>query len=71
MPQLETSKVKPFVVRRAVLNTSTDPKDMSPLGRRLMKLAAEIDASDEPAMSEEDIERRLRLGRGGYTGDYD
>ena len=71
MPQRESTKVEPFVVRRTVLNTSNDPKDMSPLGRLLMKLAAEIDASDEPAMSEEDIERRLRLGRGGYTGDYD
>lgn len=71
MPQLKNKKIETFKVRRAVLNTSTDPRDMSPLGRELMKIAAEIDASDDPAMSEEDLERELRLRRGGYTGDYD
>ncbi len=71
MSQLKKIKSEAFEVRRAVLNTSTDPRDMSPLGRRLMKIAAEIDASDDPPMSEEDLERELRLRRGGYTGDYD
>jgi hypothetical protein len=31
-----------------------------------MKIAAEIEASDEPGMSEEDIERELEMRRGGY-----
>ncbi len=71
MPELKNRKIEMFKVRRAVLNTSTDPSSMSPMGRELMKIAAEIDASDEPGMSEEELERELRLRRGGYTGDYD
>lgn len=69
MPQLKNRNPELFTVRRAVLNTSTDPRDMSPLGRELMKLAAEIDASDDPAMSEEDFERELQIRRGGFIRD--
>lgn len=69
MAQLKNKTNETFVVRRAKLNTSTDPRDWSPLGRKLMKLAAEIEASDEPAMSEADLERELRMRRGGYSSD--
>jgi len=69
MPQLKNKETETFTVRRAKLNTSTDPRDWSPLGRKLMKIAAEIEASDEPGLSEDDIERRLKMGRGGYSGD--
>ncbi len=69
MPQLENMKTEHFTVRRTKLNQSNDPRDWSPLGRKLMKIVAEIDASDEPGMTHEDIEKRLKMGRGGF--DYD
>ncbi len=69
MPQLRNKKTETFTVRRARLNTSTDPRDWSPLGRRLMKIAAEIEASDEPGMSEADLEKELQMRRGGYIRD--
>ncbi len=70
MPQLKTRKTEPFIVRRAKLNTSTDPRDWSPLGRKLMKIYAEIEASDEPGLSQDDLEKELQSRRGGYiTGD--
>jgi hypothetical protein len=40
---------------------------MSPLGRELMEIAAEIEASDEIPMDEEAVERELRSRRGGYS----
>ncbi len=67
MPQIKGNKTESFTVRRAELNTSLDERDMSPMGRKLMKIAAEIENSDEPAMSKADIERRLQMGRGGYV----
>ena len=39
---------------------------MSPLGRELMEIAAEIEASDEIPMDEDAIESELRSRRGGY-----
>jgi hypothetical protein len=41
---------------------------MSPLGRELMEIAAEIESSDEPPMDEEAVERELAKRRGGYSG---
>ena len=67
MPQLKNKKIEMFTVRRAELNTSLDEHDMSPMGRKLMKIAAEVENSDEPEMGEADIERRLQMGRGGYV----
>jgi len=40
---------------------------MSQLGRELMEIAAEIEASDEIPMDEDAIERELRSRRGGYS----
>jgi hypothetical protein len=42
---------------------------MSPLGRELMEIALEIERSDEPLMTEEDVERDLSRRRGGYAPD--
>ena len=69
MPQLKNKKIEMFTVRRAELNTSLDEHDMSPMGRKLMKIAAEVENSDEPAYSETDIERELEKRRGGYVAD--
>lgn len=69
MPQLKNKATETFTVRRAKLNTSMDPRDWSPMGRELMRIAAEIEASDEPGMSEADLERELQLRRGGYIVD--
>jgi hypothetical protein len=44
---------------------------MSPLGREWMEIAAEIDASDEEPMSEDDLERELiTIGSGRYCSRY-
>ena len=43
----------------------TEPSNLSPLGRRLMAIVAEIDASDDPPMSEADLEWELHLRRCG------
>lgn len=59
---------EPFKVRRAdVSSIPLTEAEMSPLGRKLMKIFAEIDASDDPPMSEEDFERELEMRRMGYT----
>lgn len=41
--------------------------NMSPLGRDLMRIAEEIDNSDEPPMDEEAIERELLKRKGGFS----
>lgn len=66
MQELKRKKVEMFKVRRAELKPIPPVGERTPLGRKLMEIVAEIDASDEPPMSEEDIERRLQLGRGGF-----
>ena len=66
MQKLQRKKVEVFTVRRTELKPIPPVAERTPLGRRLMELVAEIDASDEPPMSEEDIERRLQSGRGGF-----
>ena len=42
---------------------------LTPLGRELLRLAREIEQSDEPALDEAAIERELSRRRGGYTPD--
>lgn len=59
---------EPFKVRRAdVPSIPLKDAEMSPLGRKLMKIAAEIDASDDPPMSEDDFDLELEMRRLGYT----
>jgi hypothetical protein len=69
MPQIKTNKPEKFTVRRAELNLSPNGYKMSPMGEKLMKIAMDIQNSDEPGLSEEDIEQRLKMGRGGYDPD--
>lgn len=58
-----------FPVRRTEVKTWLTEETMSPLGRELMKIAREIEASDELALSEEEIEKELQKRRGGYAED--
>lgn len=54
-------------VRPTEVKSWLTKETMSPLGRELMEIASEIEASDENPMDEEAIERELRSRRGGYS----
>jgi hypothetical protein len=54
-------------VRPTEVKSWLTPETMSPLGRELMELAAEIETSDELPMDEEAIESELKSRRGGYS----
>ena len=56
-------------VRRTEIKAWLTEETMSPLGRELMKIAREIEASDEPALDEEAIEKELKKRRGGHADD--
>lgn len=56
-------------VRPTEVKSWLTSETMSPLGRELMELAAEIEVSDETPMDEEAIERELIKRRGGYSPD--
>jgi hypothetical protein len=56
-------------VRPTQVKSWLTAEGMSPLGRELMELAAEIESSDETPMDEEAIERELIKRRGGYSPD--
>jgi len=66
MPQTNLNKKDVFYVKPTQIKTVLSEKEMSPLGKKLMKIAKEIENSDEPAFSEADIERELEKRRGGY-----
>lgn len=53
-------------VRRAKIKPGLKYQDMSPLGEKLHDLAEEIELSNEPAYSEEDIQRELDRRKGGF-----
>ena len=42
---------------------------MSPLGRALMDIAAQVEQSDDPAFDEQAVENELKSRRGGYSED--
>lgn len=69
MPQIKVNIPEKFTVRRARLSPIPPENERTPLGRKLMELVAEIDASDDPPMSEEDLERELQMRRGGFVYD--
>ncbi len=69
MPQIKTKTPEKFTVRPAQLSPIPPESERTPLGRTLMELVAEIDASDDPPMSEEDLERELQMRRGGFVYD--
>lgn len=70
MQNVKRNESEPFKVRRAKLTPIPPEAERTPLGRALMKIVAEIDLSDDPPLSEEDLERELILRRGGFGG-YD
>lgn len=56
-------------VRQTDLKTWLTYEMMSPLGRELIDLAAEIERTDAPEFDEADVERELKIRRGGYSQD--
>ncbi len=71
MPQQNITHNPPpaFPVRRTEIKTWLTEETMSPLGRELMRMAREIEASDEPTLDEGEIEKELKKRRGGYAED--
>lgn len=55
-------------VRPTQVKTWLTTETMSPLGRELMEIAAEIESSDEAPMDEEAVEQEPIERRGGYSG---
>jgi hypothetical protein len=56
-------------VRPTQVKSWLTTETMSPLGRELMEIAAEIEVSDDTPLDEEAIERELIRRRGGYSAD--
>jgi hypothetical protein len=56
-------------VRPTEVKSWLTAETMSSLGRELMEIASDIEASDEAPMDEEAIERELIRRRGGYSPD--
>lgn len=52
-------------VRQTEIKTWLTDETMSPLGIELMRIAREIELSDEPALDEKSIESELQKRRGG------
>ena len=67
MPQLGHNLDQQPPVRQTEVKTWLTAEDMSPLGRELMEIAAEIEQSDEEPMDEDELEQELIKRRGGYT----
>jgi hypothetical protein len=67
MPQLNTNRTERFSIKRTKTNLLFTENGMSPLGKKLMKIASEIEHSDEPVYDEADIEKELEKRRGGYV----
>ena len=54
-------------IRPTQVKTWLTTETMSPLGRELMEIAAEIESSDETPMDAEAVEQELISRRGGYS----
>jgi hypothetical protein len=54
-------------IRPTQVKTWLTTETMSPLGRELMEIAAEIERSDETPMDEAAVEQELVSRRGGYS----
>ena len=67
MAQTNLNKKDIFYVKKTQINTVSSEKEMSPLGRKLMKIAKKIEESDEPAFDETDIEKELEKRHGGFV----
>ncbi len=66
---LNDRNLYPPLVRRAAVKETLTEEEMSPLGRDLVRISAEIEASGEELLSHEEIEREVRRRRGGYDAD--
>lgn len=69
MPQIIQNRPPAFTVPRADLVPIPPEGERTRLGRKLMELVAEVDASDDPPMSESDLQHELALRRGGFSYD--
>ncbi len=69
MPQTNLNKKNAFHIKQTQIKPFLTEEEMSPLGRELMKIAKEIEDSDEPAFDEAGIERELEKRRGGFVED--
>lgn len=67
MPRVNTNRKGHFNIRRTRTNILSAESDYSPLGKKRMKIASELEQSDEPAFNEADIESELEKRRGGYV----
>ena len=67
MAQTNLNKNDVFYVKQTQIKTVLSEKEMSPLGRKLMKIAKQIENSDEQAFDETDIEKELERRRGGFV----
>ena len=67
MAQINPNLHEPPPVQMTNVKTWLTLEEMSPLGRDLMKIAEEIDNSDETPMDEEAIERELLKRKGGFS----
>lgn len=68
-PNLNSELTPVWPVRRTELKPWLAEESLSPLGRELLRLAREIEQSDEPEFDEAAIERELNQRRGGYIPD--
>ncbi len=69
MPHTSQNLDQQTPVRPTDVKTWLTAEAMSPLGRELMEIAAEIEASDEDPMDEDTLERELIRRCGGYSED--
>lgn len=67
MPTTNSNCQPEFEIRRTNVKTPLTPEATSPLGKELMKIAREIENSDEPAFDKIDVERELEKRRGGFV----
>jgi hypothetical protein len=67
VPQPDQNLDQQTPIRPTEVKTWLTTETMSPLGRELMEIAAEIEESDEEAMDEDELERELIRRRGGYS----
>lgn len=66
------NKSKPgdnLAVPRTEVKTWPTYETMSPMGRALMDIAAEVEQYDGPAFDEQAVENELKLRRGGHPED--
>lgn len=67
MAQTNLNRKDVFYVKQTQINIVSSEQEMSPLGRKLMKIAKKIEESEEPALDETDVEKELEKRRGGFA----